>query len=194
MGNKVISLLQIAYKVIQVSYYFWIYLIRGIVIYSLIPALCTLSKVVSHILQGESEEDIKSLFKFHFEEYKGLKIQSFLFVFIITSSYTVLFYLNQVDSVFGNILTIVIIYILALTLITLTYCANFITFKQMNFNQAFALGFVSVLKNPLHTLSIVVVLTIVIASAYINLVFFIAFAPFLYAIGSKLSLQRLLKP
>lgn len=180
---------QMIYKLFQVSFYFWIYLLRGLVLYSVIPALSAMLLTINDILADDDEGDVKEKYKKYFHMYKRYKLQSFMFTSIIIFSNVVLFYLNKMEGNLSIILSIVAIYILFFTAVTLTYCVNYLVIKQLSFKQSFALAFISVVRNIMRTLLLIVVIFLLYLAAYWNLVFFVFFGPFIFGLVSKFLVQ-----
>lgn len=190
MSSKIITFIQLFYKFVQISFCFWLYLLKGLVVYSLIPTLAALLSTVHELQTGKDVEDIKGLYKKHFIAYRQYRIQSFVFVSVIIVSYTSLFFLNRLESNLTLMPIILVLYILALTLIVITYLAYILVFKKMPFKQSLALAFVSSIRKPIHSVMIGIVLVLLFISAAINLVIFVVLGPFLYGLTTKIIISN----
>ncbi|WP_117168637.1 hypothetical protein [Paraliobacillus sediminis] len=194
MTDKMYALSQTLYKLFQLSFYFWIYLLRGFFLYSMIPALSALFLTINYIIVGDEEESVKVKYRKYFHMYKQHRLPSFLFTSVMIFSYVILFYMNKIDNDISVIVTIVVLYLLFLTAVTLIYCVNYLVIKQLTFKEAFILGFVAVVKNIIRSLLLAFVIVLLYLAAYWNLVFFVFFGPFILSLASKFLVQTTIQP
>ena len=188
---KIYTILNRAYKYFIASFYFWVYLFRGIVVYGLIPSSCSLFSVMEDIKEDRDCDGIKKLFFAYYREYKIYRIHSLIFAFITFSIYASLFFLNKVNNKIALIFTIVLIYLLAMILLILTYTINYLVFKKCDFKTAFISSFIFTVKNIFPSLSIVISFIMLFIIGRMNLVFLIFFLPFLYVLLVRTLLSKL---
>jgi uncharacterized membrane protein YesL len=172
---------------------YWVYLLKGMIIYGLIPASCAVLLTIDHIQKDKMDEDIKTLFKKYYKQFDIYKVQSFIFALFIILCYTALFYLNRTEGNISIFLTVIFIYLLAMILTIFSYCINLLAFKGQTIKQAFLLSFYMVFKHVLISFSIIAIISILYASALKNFAFFIIFGPFLYGIGIKFAVRKVIE-
>lgn len=196
MNSKIVIFFQYLYKYFLVSFYFWIYLLKGLVVYSLVPAISSLFSVLRDINMGVDDKTgktVKQLYKQTFDKYKESKLTSFIYTFILIILYTGLFFFNKQQSQFSLMLTILFIYFLAMALLMLTYSSVFLSFKNMKIKDANMFAFVTIIKNIVGTVAILVVVGVVYFIADYNFLAFIIFGPFIYGLGVIFSLYKLIE-
>lgn len=196
MNSKTMMLFQYVYKYFQVSLYFWLYLIKGLVVYSLVPTLSALFLVLHDINKGEDEEkskEVKELFREYYETYKSHRLPSFLYTIIFILLYTCLFFVTISTSAFTLILLILFIYMLVMALLMITYSTIYVSFKKMNVKMANMHAFVAIIRNPIQSVALIMVFILLYLGADYNFAFFVIFGPFLYGLGVILSLAKLMK-
>ncbi|MCV9888706.1 hypothetical protein [Metabacillus halosaccharovorans] len=195
MNSKIMIFFQFMYKYFQTSFFFWIYLCRGLFIYSLVPALCTLFLVLKDINAGVDDEKnvtVKQLFKKYYTQHKNSRLMSFIYMLIFILIYTSLYFINKESNEGYLILIIVFIYILFMTLLMLIYSTVFIAFKEMDKKNGNFLAFLSIFKNPVASVALIVILILLNMSINFNFAFFLAFGPFLFGLGVIFSLYKLI--
>lgn len=174
------------------SFYFWINLLKGLVVYSFIPASCALIITISD-MGSLHESDIKMIYKRNYQKYNKYKLQSFLFIFIIILCYVTLFYLNDFNNNISTIFTIFIIYIGLMTIILFTYCIHFLAFKNLDFKQSILLSFVTAIKKIIISGSILGFYLLLYTIAKMNLFLFIVFVPIGYGLFSFYVIKGVVK-
>lgn len=196
MNSKIMMFFQFMYKYFLTSFYFWLNLLKGLFVYSLIPAICALYLVLKDINSGVDDEQnmtVKELYNKYFRLYKNYKFPSFSFTFIIIICYTGLYFLNKAEGEVFLLPIILVIYLLFMTLLVLIYFTVFVAFKGMDIKNGMIHGFLSVFKHPVSTISIIVIFVFLYLSIGFNLVFFVAFGPFLMGLGILLSLYKIIE-
>ncbi|OAS87595.1 MULTISPECIES: DUF624 domain-containing protein [Metabacillus] len=196
MNSKIVLFFQYMYKYFQVSLCFWLSLLKGLVVYSIVPSFCTLFLVLRDINKGEDEEknkNVKLLFNHYYESFKMYKVTSFIYTFSMIIVYTCLFFVNKQTNAFSLVLSILLIYFLAMVLLMLTYSTAFLAFKNMNVKDGNIHAFLAIIKNPINSVSILVIIILLFIAAGYNLVFFVVFGPFLYGLGVIFSLVKVLE-
>lgn len=190
MNSKVYIILNKAYKYFKASFYFWLYLLRGLAVYGLIPSACSLFSIIEDIKQNEDRDEIKKLFSLYYRQYSIYKVQSLIFSFIIILIYAFLFFLNKVNNKISLILTIVLIYSLAMILLILTYTINYLVVEKYNFKKSLIYSFVSTVKNIFASISILISFIILFTIGKMNLIFLIFLTPFIYILSVKALLNK----
>ncbi|MEK3887927.1 hypothetical protein [Bacillus sp. FSL K6-3431] len=121
MNSKLYSFFHQLYSYLKVSLYFWLYLVRGWVIYGLIPAGCALILTIREVKDNKERDEVAVLFKKYWLRYSRYKFPSFLFSFIIIVFWSVLFSLNMQDNSLAAALTIAAFYFFTMTFVLLAY-------------------------------------------------------------------------
>ncbi|MBM7603976.1 putative membrane protein YesL [Metabacillus crassostreae] len=196
MNSKIMMFFQFMYKYFLTSFYFWLNLVKGLFVYSLIPAICALYLVLRDINSGADDEQnitVKELYNIYFARYKNYKFVSFSFMISLILCYTCLYFLNKVVGEVFLLPIILVIYLLLMTLLILIYFTVYITFKGMDTKNGMIHGFLSVFKYPVNTIAIIVIIVFLYLSIGLNFAFFVAFGPFLMGLGILLSLYKLIQ-
>lgn len=184
-SNAVTAFFQYIYQFFKVSLWFWVYLLRGIVIYSLIPAFCALFKTIGAVVEGREEVNVKVYFKGVYQQYRELRWQSFLFSLLFIIMYACLYSLNKWQSEASLILTIVVLYLAVLSSVVFLYTIHFLVAGTIQaFNRILILSFVQSIRNIWISLFLVISTGVVFYSALINLAFFVVFGPFLLGLAA----------
>jgi uncharacterized membrane protein YesL len=178
------KVLTTVYNLIIISFYFWIYIIRGMFIYSFIPAIVTLMEVSRLIYHLKSDEEIRRLYQSKFQLYKQHKGSSFVVSFLLIILATALYFVNGMDGSLQLILYIVLLYMIILLLLVTSNTSHQRRFAYSDMKHAFIVGFLDIIKKPQQTLYLLAVFTICIGIGIWNLVAFLAFVPALYGISS----------
>ncbi|WP_416147208.1 hypothetical protein ACM26V_13375 [Salipaludibacillus sp. HK11] len=179
------------YKYIKASMLYWLYLLRGLVVYSLIPSSCAILLLIKDIEKKNDETDdgeeisIKQLFKSHYERYTHLKFPSFIFTNVLLVMFACLYLVNLSEGSWALLISIILIYLIALTLAVLTYTIHFLVKVKEPFMRIIAYSFTASVKNIIISLGLLVVLAVLYYVGTINLVLFIVTFPFIYAYAIK---------
>src|SRR5699024_8649917 len=181
------------YKYFKVSFYFWVYLFKGLLVYGLIPATSALFLTLHYLHndKNNNEAEIKKNYKIYYNQFSNHKVASFLISFLLILILSISYYLYVFNSAITVMLLIVNCYTLALILITFTYTIYFLTTKEMSMKQSFIFGFVSVIKNLLRSLLILAIVLLDLYIAYFNLVLFVAVGPVVYGVSTQFILKKL---
>ncbi|KGA97804.1 hypothetical protein AJ85_15560 [Alkalihalobacillus alcalophilus ATCC 27647 = CGMCC 1.3604] len=181
------------YQGVKASLLFWVYMLRGLIIYGFLPSLFALLAVMNDIRRGfeEEEHSVSSLYSEYYNKYSEYKAGSFLFSFLFVLYYTGLFFINQrPDDGVSLLLTIFVVYILALTIIVLSYGAHFVVIKQMTLKAGCIHGFLAALRNLLLSIGLLAVVFGLGYIATINFFLFIISFPALYGFAILFFLGR----
>ncbi|WP_226670381.1 hypothetical protein [Metabacillus litoralis] len=193
MNSKIIMFFQYLYKFFQVSIYFWISLLKGFVVYSIVPSFCALFLTLHHLNRGEDDEkniSVRKLFKQQFELHKTHKIVSFTYTFILMLLYAFLYFVNKQGNDLTIVMSVVLIYLLVLTLLMLTFSTVFLSFKKQPIKLANIHAFLAIIKNPVSSIAILALFILMYLAADYNFAFFVFFGPFLYGFGVIYSLYK----
>lgn len=193
MDSKAFAFFNAIYKYFQVSFYFWIHLLKGAVIYSLIPAFSALLLTMKelHSVDETEERRVKDIFSKHFNTLKQYKFVSFVYSIIVITSFSTLYLLNRSSSSYALLLTILIIYTLVMTILLFTYTIFYLGNRDKEIKQISIISFVSMIKNFGKSLMILIFIIVLLFLAYYNFFLFLIIAPFLYAISVNGTLQSL---
>ncbi|WP_409848753.1 hypothetical protein [Anaerobacillus sp.] len=183
------------YQYVKASLLFWIYLIRGFVVYGLVPAFCSLIAVTEDVKKDQDHEKISVLFSRYYQKYNIFKLQSFLLSFLLIITYNLLFFTVQSQGSYSLIVIFILLYILGITIIVITYTCSFLVFcpEKVNFKQAIALAFVSTIKHFGVSIILLCLLGLLFAIAGINFLLFIFIAPVLYTYLISFVIQVMIK-
>ncbi|RSK28342.1 hypothetical protein EJF36_16540 [Bacillus sp. HMF5848] len=191
MNSKLNIFFQYLYKFFKVSFFFWLYLLKGLVIYAVIPSANALLVTLKNILEGvDEEDDIKALYKKNYEALASERMSSFLFSISFILIYTALFFVNKWSSSYSLAITLVLLYILALTVLLLLYSVYFLQFKNKNWKGIILLSFFSSIKYIHLSLAVLTLIIIMYFTATYNFAFFVIFGPFLFGLGTNLIFTR----
>ncbi|RIW34261.1 DUF624 domain-containing protein [Bacillus salacetis] len=190
-SNGITVFFQYIYKFFKVSFYFWIYLLRGAVIYSLIPAFSALFKTVEAIMEGKDEEKVKAVFKDAYHRFNRFKWQSFLFSFLFIVLYVSLYLLNKSSGSLTLILTILALYFTVLLSVLFVYTVHLLgQSPSLPFGKVIIFSFVESIRHFAASLFLLISLGALFYSALANLAFFFVFAPFLLGLVVYYALMK----
>jgi len=172
MSNKFVWFLIQLNKYFKICFSFWLSLLKGLVIYSLVPSTAALLLTLDfiHFEKDADESEIKKVFTNNFNKYRLHRGSSFVIVFSVFVLVS-LIYLSWRSSLF--VVIGLLIYAMLLLLTTFTYAVYFLAKKQREVKEAFIFGFVTLIKNIWKTVVLIVFLVIFSLIAYYNLVIFV---------------------
>ncbi|KRG14110.1 hypothetical protein ACA29_07460 [Lederbergia galactosidilytica] len=161
---------------------------KGFVIYSLVPACTALLRTMEELRQknNEEKENVGQVFSRHFRNYKSKRLLSFLFAIIMIVSYSSLslVLLNKMENNLALILTILFIYLIAINMVIFTYTIFYLGYRNWSSKEVVILAFISMVKHFMTSIYVLIVILILLVAAYINFLFFLITAPFLYGMVS----------
>ncbi len=192
--DSIQKVFQFVYKLFLISFYYWGYLLKGLIIYSFIPATSALLKTSEQFLIKEDVEDIRVLFKQNYINYRDYRLASFVSVFFLILSYTTLFFANKSEHPFSLAIVILVIYVMVLFVTNITFVFYYLIKNIRGMKQLLALAFVSSIKCPMRSLYILFIITILYFLFTWNLVAFIALAPCIYGCGITTSFIKFNPP
>lgn len=187
LKNKLLLLINRIAQYTVSGFYFWIFIIRGGVIYGFVPAAIGLIKSID-VIHLDKDQSIKSVFIDSYRQYNQHKWLSFsLFLFtgiIIMCFYSPLFTTNLK-------LGFIQLPLIILTVFLWTYSVYSVYFLALDKNQSrntkwlYALAFDTCIRRPFNSLIIFLMICALSLLININLFFFIFFAPPLFILLTK---------
>ena len=84
MSIKLVSFFQYIYQYFRISYYFWLCMVKGGVIYSLYPSVIALIFTIKTFIK-DPDEDIKELFYSSYNQYRHYQKTSFTYALLLKS-------------------------------------------------------------------------------------------------------------
>ncbi|KRG16411.1 hypothetical protein ACA30_01550 [Virgibacillus soli] len=195
MEKRALGIFQKLYQYFQVSFYFWVFILKGFVIYSLVPACTALLRTMEELRQknNEEKENVGQVFSRHFRNYKSKRLLSFLFAIIMIVSYSSLVLLNKMENNLSLILTILFIYLIAINIVIFTYTIFYLGYRNWSSKEVVILAFISMVKHFMTSIYVLIVILILLVAAYINFLFFLITAPFLYGMAVNIVMHKLIE-
>ncbi len=178
------------YKYFLASFFFWVYILKGVLVYSLIPAGYALFSVIEEIRKERDDGTIGGLFKSYYQEYKHLKLQSFLSSFLLIVIYSLLFLANQYSGGLAALISFVMIYFLAVTIILLTFSMNFLRYHSLTFKDTLIYSFIYSIRNLWVTIIILVALGLIAKISNKNFIILLFISPSLYGLFVRFLFER----
>lgn len=184
MKNKLIKFVDaFAYYIIS-AFYFWVYILRGGVIYGFFPAAVGLVKSVQNRTEGHLP--IKRFFSDTYRQYKNQKWLSFFLFFLTSLSIASMVNPVLVTGTGSGFLDIPLILVTMILWVHAIYSVYF--FAEQNKKPAkwiYALAFDTSIRHPFKSLVILTTLLALSLLAIINLLVFIFFVPPLFILLTK---------
>ncbi|KYG34777.1 DUF624 domain-containing protein [Alkalihalobacillus trypoxylicola] len=131
------------YESIKISLLYWIYLLRGAVIYSVVPATIALFFSINFLRKyDEDDTPIHQHFKNHYlKRSKMYTLPSFLFSIFILLLYVLLYFLNKESHALSLLLTVICLYLLLKLVVLFTYSCYILTKREWTIGKALMVGF-----------------------------------------------------
>lgn len=191
MDSKLYIFFNTIYRYVLVSLYFWLYLLRGLVIYSVIPAFIALLLTVKDLKQKSTEEtSVKDIFKHHFNQHDQYRLGSFVFSITTLTLFSSLILLNKTNTKISLMGTIIVFYFLIFTLILFTYGIFYLAFHTKQLKQSVMISFIEMIKKFISSFYILVLIIILLVVAYYNFLLFLVCFPSCFGIGINGVLQN----
>jgi uncharacterized membrane protein YesL len=191
-NNKLYNFIDALYTYFKVSFYFWLYLLRGFIFYGLIPSTCALFLTIHFLNEKKEEGNIKERFKAYYKQNEKYNIPSLVFSFLFFFLYVSLIFLSKhLENPISLVLIIVVGYALILLSVLFVYCMYFLCFHGGTFKQSMMISFVTAIRNLRITLLILLINIVLVYMAKLNLAFFVVFGPFLFGLGMRFVLRFL---
>ncbi|UOQ48454.1 hypothetical protein MUN88_20875 [Gracilibacillus caseinilyticus] len=194
MSESIQRLFQFIYTLFQISFYYWIYLLRGVIVYSFIPATAALWETTKIVLFQPSDEETKEIFRECYNKYRSYRGVSFAVTILLVLLQVALFYLNRSDLALRLAFMIVLIYLAALLIVNVVFVLYYFIFYHYHTKDAFALAFVTSFKKPLLSIAILLCIVVLYLLLYWNLIAFLAFGPCLFSISMSLLFRNFKHP
>lgn len=185
MRNNIINVVTKVYKFLMAGMYFWWYVVKGFIVYGMLPAMCCLLKATDELYLDLEDRPVGVIYKEAYESVKGLKMQSFFIFFFYSVMIAGLYLISTYEGPVMTVILVLMVYVFVMGIVNTTYTTYFITFKAMTFKEAFIHAFVASIKHPIASLSVLAVLFIAGWIGYMNLVAMIFVVPALYALIVK---------
>ncbi|MDG5471530.1 DUF624 domain-containing protein [Jeotgalibacillus sp. ET6] len=191
--NQIIAFVQWLYRGIMLSLHFWIALLRGAVIYSLVPAMGALFASTAAMLEKKEDEEVRRSFWSTYRSLKSHKGLSFFFSLTFILIVTLLFYLNRESGSFALLSTIIVFYLLGVALLLLVYSAAVLTFSNPPGQRVWIYSFVLAFRNLPRSILLLLLVWILTALLMFNMVLFIVLAPFAAGLSTQLLISGVVK-
>jgi len=181
IGTKVVEWTLAVYHYIVLALYFWIGILRGLVLYGVTPACVSLFLTYEAMRNHEEvdEKYIKQQFFKHYRDYDHYKLLSFL-ISIGLLLLTALFTFSLARGV-SLVVVVVIIYFLLLLIGTMSFTFYRLRLTKKAGRIAFAEGFVEMIKELKVTVPLVIAVALLLGLLYYNAVLFLVVFPAGYA-------------
>ncbi|GEN55882.1 hypothetical protein GCM10012290_04840 [Halolactibacillus alkaliphilus] len=181
IGTKIVSWTVQIYHFIVLAGYFWLGILKGLILYGVVPACVSVIKTYEDIKVTDEvdEKFIKKRFFDYYRDYDHYKVLSFVMslgVLLLMS----LFMLSLARGV-SLILVVVCIYFLLLLVGAMSYTFYHLTLKKESGRLAFSKGFVVMIKELKTTVPLLIAVVVLIGVLYYNLVLFLVVFPAGYA-------------
>lgn len=180
------------YHYFLISFYFWLGLVKGLIVYASVPAVLALLTTLEFVNGHEDVEEklIKASFNNYYSKYQHYRFTSFVFSFLLIINSSLLFWclINEYSWFWLGLLG----YCLVLVMVSFSYFIYYLSQRAMLLKEAFAYGFVKMIKRIEITLAMIVLCLVLLGLAYFNFVLFIVLAPVVYGLSLNHLGKRLL--
>lgn len=185
LNNKIILLINKIAQYTVSGFYFWVYVVRGGIVYGLLPAGVGLIRSLEAI-QEDNDSSLRLVFHEAYQDYKQMRWLSFS-LFILTAFSFVGFNLN--NSLIG-FLQIPLMIFTSFLWIYFVYGIYFFAEnahrdREYSPKWIYALAFDTCIRHPLNSLVILITLIALSLVIRINAIAFIFFGPPLFIILTK---------
>lgn len=187
LKNKIILFINRFSQYAISGFYFWIFLIRGGIIYGFVPAAIGLIKCI-HEIQHNDEQSLKTIYAESYKQNKHHKGLSFtLFILLGLSIMSLCIPLFSKDPIIGFFQLPLIIFTCILWTISIyyVYFLSEANKKKGDMKWIAALSFVTCIKHPLKSLIILITMLVLCFLIKINLVIFIFFVPPIFILSTN---------
>ncbi|GEM00915.1 Protein of unknown function, DUF624 [Halolactibacillus halophilus] len=181
IGTKVVEWTLTVYHYIVLALYFWVGILRGLILYGITPACVSVFLTYEAMKKNEDVDDkyIKQQFFKHYRNYDHYKLLSFL-ISIGLLLLMALFTYSLARGV-SLVLVVVIIYFLLLLIGTMSFTFYHLMLNKKPGRLAFAEGFVEMIKELKVTVPLVIAVALLLGILYYNAVLFLIVFPAGYA-------------
>ncbi|WP_033826956.1 MULTISPECIES: hypothetical protein [Bacillaceae] len=190
MASKVFDIVNKTYRYISLSFLFWLYTVKGLMIYSIISAPCAIFKTFETIRTENKDIEISKEYKRNAKKFDKTRLPSFILAFVTISIISLLFLLAKTNSPYTLLFSIILIYLLCTAYVYIVYLSYHLSILNKAGKEAYILAYVAIFRNFGISLSLVVMMILLIAVAWYNLFLFFVIAPsilyrFAYYVLSK---------
>jgi uncharacterized membrane protein YesL len=181
IGTKVVEWTLAVYHYIVLALYFWVGILRGLILYGVTPACVSLFLTYEAMKTYEEvdEKYIKQQFFKHYRDYDHYKVLSFLMsigLLLLTALFTL-----SLSRGLSLVIVVVIIYFLLLLIGAVSFTFYSLTVHKKAGRIAFAEGFVEMIKQIKVTVPLLVAVVIMLSVLYYNAILFLVMFPAGYA-------------
>ncbi|MFS0637639.1 hypothetical protein AB1K84_17190 [Mesobacillus foraminis] len=191
INSKIAGMMDIAFSMAKTSLFFWLSLIKRVFILGLVASFCTLIETIDEVWKG-SGRPVRQLFKENSQKYKSTKKVSLMwFVFLIyASSFIVLPFPESLPSNIGQVIKYAFVYMVLLAGILFTFVSFNMVKLQLTVKKAILYGFYLLVKKFTSSIFLLAAFLVIAYLSQQNLIFFIFFAPAMYALSAVLILGK----
>lgn len=179
LNNKIILFINRVAQYTTAGYYFWIYLLRGGLVYGLVPAGIGLIHSIESI-HNEVEYSIRISFEEAYQKHKGNKLLSFVvFLLTVASLLSVYYSLITASPVLG-FFQFPLVFFTFFAWIYYIYCIYFLADPPKGKEDQkwlYAIAFDTCIRRFMNSLIILATIIAISFLVRINLLVFIFFAP-----------------
>lgn len=176
-------------KCFTASGYFWLYTLKGLIVYGVLPAACMLTAVLADLKQ-EGDVDVALASKGYYRKYQGVQSSSLVLSLIFVCLFSGLYWFSYHEGGNSLFFLIIVLYLLGLTLVITVYLTHFIVFGEMQLKQALAFSFVYCIKKWQYSLLLLASISSLYLISRDNLIVCIFILPFLLALSSRWILEK----
>lgn len=184
MDLGIVSLINKFYRYVKISLIFWLYSLKGVIVYGLVPSMFSMFSVIKEV-SITNEDDILVMYKKYYSEYSRLKLHSFCTVFSLIILYCGLYFLNLHENTYLNILRIVLIYTISLIILILSYSVYISVFEGYSIKESLVRAFIISVKYFGVSIIYLIFLYVYLQLAQRNLVLMLCVHPFILVLAIK---------
>ncbi len=171
------------HETVKLSLIFWMYLIRGAIIFSLYP--CSLAMVECFNQRRLQEEySFSEAYKKYSQNMWNKLISCYLCVFL-SIMYFMLFIMRDQQSPYTVVLSFLVLYSLFFGIGIMVFGLHFTVIKEMEFKKAMTHAFICGVKYLYITVAIILICVLVFTISAKNLIILICIAPSLFYFLSR---------
>ncbi|MBM7692061.1 putative membrane protein YesL [Peribacillus deserti] len=181
----------ITYGLVKASLLFWEYLIRNFIVFGIAKSFCTLLETVNELFAG-SGKPVRELFRENSTKYSYKKLSLVAFLLIIyISAFIILPFPESFSSYYASIIKFGCLYIFLLGLVLFSYISWNLISKDVTVKQAVMYGFYLMVKRFFRSILLIIIILAIMYVADINFIFFLFFAPGIFAMCVRFILRKI---
>lgn len=190
MQKNIINVVTKIYKFFLAGLYFWLYLLRGFVVYGLYSATCSLFVAVDELFKDLEDRFVSTIYREAAAKYNKYKLESFLSILYFSILSIAIYFVYDIPGSVASVLLFVLLYLVLLGIVLITYTSYYLAYEETVFKYALALAFINSFKRPIVSIAIFLTSFICAYIAYVNLVVLIFIAPPLFGLVAKILLIK----